>query len=619
MFRTLPVAPDTGRADTSSIATPESLKVRVRVPPPKAPPPIVPAGRPAAIASASDSLLRASTDLDPRDALRRSLGVGAIEAGSPDLPEPLFAGIPGRDVPEIRVNGLPIAPARWPETSLLPLPLIAVGEGSLRRYAPIDGPLSSTGGPMIDVREGEIPNDRAVSVIRVTRASYATFAEEILLRRPMGSFLVGGSYGTTKTNGRVLWGNEFGESTNLRAQRVLAGGLGELAYDDGHHRDRLLATKRGFWNRKTWTLRWSRPDSAGGGGIETAIQWKHDDSGWWTLRGLTKREGRSVFVHGLAQRAWAGGMGSIAFETEVARTRFDRLNAAHALLHDVGTGVAVGWTRTGARRTDRVSAGIVRLAPLAPGPVFAAESEVGIAGGSIHVHASRAIRNRTLVRLPTDGEAWIRQGIDLADEKSGERPEALWRAGIEARRTVGRALAIAAGLDGLLDTSGFGGSDTDAVLLGIDQQDRIPAAMLRRSRSFASPWGRAALDLPHGFRLSGRGTSTVAQGGVRAQIGLAAMRADGEIGWRGRLFKGDLHVDLSLVGHARTKVATPYGVLGGQAILDGEIRGRIDTADIFFVLANLTDIAAPSMSWDGSFMDIPRRHYRAGLRWTFVD
>jgi len=545
--------------------------------------------------------------------------VVAIEAGSPNLPEPLSAGIPGRDVPEIRIDGLPVGPARWPETSLAPLPLIAVGEVALRRYAPIDGPLSSTGGPMIDIREGEIPNDRAVSVIRVTRASYATFAEEILLRRPIGAFLVGGSYGTTKTNGRVLWRNEFSESTNLRARRRVAGGFGELAYDDGHHRERLLWTKQGFWNRKTWTLRWSRPDTANGGGIESAVQWKHDDSGWWTLQGLTKREGRSVFVRGLAQRAWAGGMGSIAVETEFARIRFDRLDVEHELLHDLGAGVAVGWTRTGTRRTDRLSAGIVRLAPLSPGPVFAAEREVEMGEGTILVHASRAIRNRTLARLPTDGEAWIRQGIDLVGEGVGESPEALWRAGIEGRRTVRSTLKISAGLDGLLDSSGFGGSDTDIVLLGIDQQDRIPSAMLRRSRSFASPWFGAALALPHGFRLSARGGAAVAQGGVLAQLGLPAMQADGEVGWRGLLFKGDLQVDLSLIGRGQSKVATPYGVLGGRAILDGEIRARIDTADVFFALANLTDVVAPSMSWDGIFMDMPRRHYRAGLRWTFTD
>ncbi len=551
--------------------------------------------------------------------MRTALGLNALDPGSPNLPEPLFTIVPGLDAPEVRVQSLPVGPARWGETSLLPFPLIAVGEATLRRYSPIQGPLSATGGPVMDVRLGQVPNDRAASAFRVTRASYGTFTDEILLRRPIGAFLFDGAYGTTKSGGFDLWGPQVGETINLRAGHRMARGYGIFSYDDGHHREHLLTTKRGTWDRRALGYTWSRPDSATGGGIEASLEWTHLEAGWWTARGLTRRDSRSLFGHGLARRAVSGGIGSIAVEAEYGRIRYDRRDVAHLLLHDLDFGGAVGWEKRSGVWDHRISAGIARFAPLAPGPIFSAESEVAIGGGSLLFYASRAVRNRTLPRLTTDGEAWVRQGIDLVAERSGERPEALWRGAIEGRKSLSRRVKGGVGADLLLDASGLALSDSEIVLLGTDQQDAIPPSALRRNRSYASPWGSAAITLPFGFRVAGRGLATVAEAGTKAGLGLPDARADGEIGWRGALFKDDLHLDLSLIGHVRSSAATPYGELGSLATADCEIRGRIDTASFFFVLANLTDELVPAFGWDGSLSVGPRRNYRAGLRWSFTD
>jgi hypothetical protein len=617
------VSPDSTRADTTSVATPESLRVGKRVPPPKPPRPIIPAGGAAAISCVGDSILATTTIQDPREALRRGLGVQALEAGSPMEPEPLYLAIPGRDVPEIRVNGLPIASERWPESPILSDPLIAIDRGCLHRYAPIRSPLSATGGPQIDLREADSPTDRAISGFRLTRSSYATFAEEIFLRRPAGRYLLSGSYGTTKTNGRLLWGSVFGDALNLRMGGRLAGGFAEVAYDDGSYRNRLLSTKRGFLDRRGISLRWMRPDTTTGGGIEGALQWRHLDAGWRTLLGETRRNERTVFLHLLGERPAAGGMGALAFECEVMRIRFDRIPQAHRLQYDLGAGIAAGWTKMGMRWTHRISGGITRLAPLAPAPVFSIESETSLGAGpragSLLLHASRAVRNRTLPRLPTDGEAWIRQGLDLVEEKNGERPEGLWRGAVEVRRWFTPTIRVNAGADLLFDQGGYGGNETDLVLLGIDQQDRIPNAILRADRAFLSPFVGAEWKLPYGFRASAAGSITAARDGTRAELGLPASRAHGELGWRGKIFRGDLRLDLSLVGQAQSEIATPYARIAPQGIVDGLIRGRIGSADIFFVLANLADTQAVSMSWDGTFMLNPRRHYRAGLCWNFID
>jgi hypothetical protein len=497
--------------------------------------------------------------------------------------------------------------------------VLAVSEARFRRYSPIDGPLSSTGGGVIDVRLAASPHDRAFSAVRLTRANYGTFTEEAVLRRPVGATDFVLFYGDSKSVGRELWRSQSGETFGARVTHRLAGGAAEWIYDNARDRYRLLATKKGIWDRRAAGVRWYRPDSTREA-IETSIRWTSMDAGWWTLRGLTQRETRAVDFRGRVDRLRGADRLGIAVEGEIAATRYARPGQERELLSGAdgfSLGAAAGWSREVGGVTTRASIGAVRVAPLGVTGVFALEHERSFGrGGSILVHANRAVRNRTLPRLPADGEAWVRQGLDLADEREGEQPEAVWKAGIDARAHAGR-ITLEAGMEAMAITRGLDAGLVE--LLGTDQQEGIRPQDLRRACLFGTPWGRIDWRLPAGLRAIGAGSFHVATDGVESHLGLPSSEGRGEIGWGRRFFKGDLWVDLALTFRARTPVETPYGRLPAQGIVDGHAQARVGDMDIFFVLGNLTDAVATSMSHDGTWMPLPLRNYRAGLRWAFFN
>jgi hypothetical protein len=572
-----------------------------------------------AIDSLDGEALRESTVPEPRDLLRSGLGLGVLDPGSPHIPAPLHESIPGRDTPELRVDGLAVAPVRWGETSPSTVPVLALSHVRLRRYSPIDGPLSSTGGPVIDARLAPVPHDRAYSAVRLSRANFGTFTEEAVLRRPFGPTDFALFYGDSKSRGSGLWRSQKGETFGMRITHGLARGGAEWLYDNARTRFHLLSTKKGLWDRRAVGLRWFRSDSTRGA-IETSLRWTSMDAGWWTLLGLTQRETRAVDFRGRWARARGGDRFDVALEGEIAATRFVRPGEErelHSGIDGFSLGAAAGWSREAGGAVTRASAGAVRLAPLGVSGVFALEHERSIGvRRSILFHANRAVRNRTLPRLPADGEAWVRQGLGLADERTGEQPAAVWKAGVETRARFAE-LSLAAGVDGMATTRSPDAGLVD--LLATDQQGSIRPADARRTCYFGTPWGGIDWRLPGGLRAAASGSAHWATGGVKGHLGLPAGEGRGELNWSGRFLKNDLWVRLGLLARARTPVETPYGRIPAQGILDGEAQIRVGDLDIFFVLANLTDALATSMSYDGAFMYMPLRNYRAGLRWAFFN
>ncbi|MBM3285879.1 MAG: hypothetical protein FJY88_00795 [Candidatus Eisenbacteria bacterium] len=557
---------------------------------------------------------------EAREALRDGLGILCLDPGSPHLPEPLFGTAPGRDIPEMRLDGLPVGPSRWPETSLSPVPVLAIGDAVLRPYSPIVSPLSSTGGETIDLRSAAIAPDRAVSAVRLTRASYGTFSEELVVSRPIGRFLVSGFYGDSKSAGREPWREQEGQTIGLRTALALGRSWIEGGCQDAADRFRLLSTKRGLWDRTAWSLSWRRPDSAGVS-IEVASQWNWTRAGFETALGLTERRSRSVITRCAAHRSAVGGRVSLVTEVDVARTRRRLAGGAGRLFEDLSVGSALGWSGGGAAGVVRASAGITRLAPLAASPVFAFEYETsGMRAERILLHCSRAVRNRTLPRMPADGEAWVLQGLGLASERIDEPAEALWRAGCEA--TWGGDLArnrLRLGGDLLWMTRTLEVDAGDLSLLATQRRADLEDSLQRGETGLASVWGRWEGMWPFGFYSVLDGMGTGARGGVKAHLGAAALRGGAGFGWAGALFSGDLRLDLSLRGTGMSASATPYAILPSQGRLDGIARARVGRADIYFVLANLSDTISPSMSYEGGFSTLPRRHYRAGVRWFFAE
>jgi len=527
-----------------------------------------------------------------------------LDSGSPHRTDPIFTGVPGRDIPELRLDGIGVGPIRWPETSLTPVPLVVIEKASLRRYSPIVGPLSSTGGSSIDIHLVRPEYTRALSVLRLTQGSFGTFTEEIALHRPFGRFLVSGFFGDSKSDGRGKWYGQEGQTVGARVAHRLAGGWCVWGVDDAYHRSNLLTTKRSLWDRTAWSLSWVGPDSAALS-IETSLHWNWIRGAWDTDLGRTQRRGRSVSWRGFVETDAATGRVSAVVETDFARVHYTRPDEAQRLLEDSSVGAAVGWERDGSYMTQRLSCGVARLAPLKAAPIFSGEIEM---------------RGRGLPRLPADGSAWLSAGLDLAAEDRGEVPEALWRFGLEAGdRHSSRSVSLTSGIDVLHATNSLSGEIDDLSYLGTDAQALLPEELQRGDATFASPWLRGRVRLPFGFHMDGSTCGTLVDGGVERHLGLPAVRWRGELGWTGVLFKGDLLLDLILRTEGRSEVATPYGSVPEVGIVDGEVKGRIGSADLFFVLANLLNVERSSMTYDGGFMQLPLRHYRAGIRWAFFD
>ncbi|MBD3163453.1 MAG: hypothetical protein GF346_13245 [Candidatus Eisenbacteria bacterium] len=564
--------------------------------------------------------LRRSATQEGRDAVADALDLVVLRPGAPQRPAPLSLGVPGRDVPELRVDGIPVVSSRWPETALSPLPLLAIESAQVRRYTPIAGPLSSTGGSRLDLTLLPPVDGEARSAIRLTQGQYATYTDEAVLRRPLGPVLFRGYYGDSKSDGRLLWGAQEGQTIGLRAGHRMAGGWATWGYDDASYRSRLLTTKRALWDRALGSLRWTEDDTVGTA-VEGTLYGRSDRGRWETAGGLTERRGRAVGLRVLAERPATAGAWSTILEIEGTRTRVKEPGARERLLEDLAIGLAAGGVHGGTGWTVRASAGAVRLAPLDLSPVFAVEGEIDAPGlPRVLLHASRAVRHRSLPRVPTDGAAWVLQGIGLASEGDEGPPEALWRGAIEvANRRAAGGSEIRIGMDLLLDRDGLDPNLADLALLGIGQQDAIPADRLRSDAWFVSPWVRADARLPLNLHLRAGAFATAAEEGTESHLGLPALRWEGRFGWRARLFRDDLDLELRVKGSGRTEVATPYGTLPALGLLDGEIHARVGSADLFLVMANLTNVEQRSMSYDGGFMILPLRHYRAGITWVFLD
>jgi hypothetical protein len=572
----------------------------------------------------SAGALESLTSQAPRAALPAALPIDFWDAGAPNRAEPFYWGVAGREPVEIRVDGLPVGPVRWPETALSPVPLLAVQEVHAIRAGPATAPLASTGGSLIDLRLSPAARREAVSAVRLTRGSYGTFTEEVTLRRPVGPVLLSGFYGDTKSDGRVHWGRQDGQTLGARAVHRAAGGWASWGWDDATDRSRWLATKKGSWDRSAGSLRWWRGDSSRAR-VDVALTASTVRGRGETLLGITERNGRHLFLHATIETAAESLGWGAAVEVEGARVHLRRPGEAQALLEDLSYGITVTHRRLAAW-DRRITLGVARFAPTAPSPIGSIDLAKGLTRTArIRFAASRTVRNRTLPRLPSDGSAWVLNGVGLAAERSGEAPEALWRGTLAVERlspplaTTPAFLTGSAGVDALLDTRGLGDEGAWLDDLGIDGHSGLPPEAQRRDAGYLQPWGQAAARFGWGFSLAGHARGTLASREAAGQLGLPELSGRAALAWEGAIFRGDLGLRFEASVRARGPVSTPYGDLDAVAWMDGEAVARVGAAQIFWVLANAGNANERSLAFDGTFQPMPRRHYRAGLRWAFVN
>lgn len=585
-----------------------------------APGPAFPAGAAGTIDSLDAVALVRASRQDPRDAIREGLGIDFLDAGSPHTIEPLFFGVPGLIVPEIRRDGLPEGPVGWPEPPFLSLPLLEVRSAVVRRYSPVLSPLSATGGPTVVVHSVDLPHDEAASAVRLTRGNYETFTNELSFRRPLGRVLFGAWFGDTKTGGRYPWRRQTGEMKGVRFGIPAGRGWVDASLDGGKRRLELLSTKKANWNRTSLTLRYARGDSAA---IRTRVnaQVLSSRGRWETLEGVTSRASREIFVRAEHDRprVW-GGRATFVVEGDYTDLDVRVPGAVPRLLRDLSMGVAAGLARPFGGGRLETSGGLTRLAPLDLAPVGSIEWARALAPGvALELHASRAVMHRTFPRLPADGEAWVLQGTGLVEEEGGA-PQSLWIGGLGWKATgVEESAWLEILVDGAWSRGGLDLTEAQVPLLAGGLPDVLPESALRGARPHFLPQVRGALALPLTIRIDAALQGTISEGGWRANPGTALARGTGRIGWSRHFLENDVLLGADLLARGRSETITPYGALPSEVRLDGTAWGRIGRAQAYFTLANLSDTRSPSASYDGGFGQLPGRSYRAGLRWDFAN
>jgi hypothetical protein len=65
--------------------------------------------------------------------------------------------------------------------------------------------------------------------------------------------------------------------------------------------------------------------------------------------------------------------------------------------------------------------------------------------------------------------------------------------------------------------------------------------------------------------------------------------------------------------------ATPQGILDPTGRLDAGATVTVDRLTMSVVLLNVEDDIREAAAYDGGWVYLPRRSYRMGLSWSFVD
>jgi hypothetical protein len=168
-------------------------------------------------------------------------------------------------------------------------------------------------------------------------------------------------------------------------------------------------------------------------------------------------------------------------------------------------------------------------------------------------------------------------------------------------------------------TDAWGAEEEWLPFLSSDRVTAAPDSAQGRDASYLEPWGSVALRPGAGFVLEARAAGGFSSEPVVTQLGIPELSGRGSFAWSGSLFHGDMALRFAWRASARSKVGTPYGTLRELFWSDAEALARVGRVQFFWVLANATNVNERSFAFDGSFQPLPRRHYRAGLRWTFLD
>lgn len=569
----------------------------------------------------------------PRTILEWSLPFRRIPGGAAFLPDPVDAGdLPGREPPATLVAGIPLNQPGFPELEPDAYGPLWISRLAVHAPDPLRLPSNPTGGPLIVVELAEPDSGAASSGARATHGPNEAFVEEVFLARPLGSNLVRFFYNDHKTGGRYIYEGEFGENLLGRLDRGTSWGGLSAGWQQGLMRTRVTGGRRQVWNLSglnagiasrgtAWSRGWS-------GELNVQQSWERflwDEPGRPAVR-------KSALTRGLLELRGAGARLRPLVTVQMDRQR-QRFKQADGILLDrtsSGLGFATGLDGASKSWRWRGSAGRSAPAPRRAGWVAAAQVE-GSLGGGVRAWAQtdRSVRAALIPRLGNELGTMTAQGLAVIGQIPGSEPvvvigpdrplEEISRAEVGLAREEGAWPALEVRLRGVEIRHAVSAEGGLLSRFSPNGYAFLPPEALDRTVGAASVTVGGSRSLRYGFRLEAWGTGRSSNPSWRDQLWMTPWEGAAALSLHRGFFENDLRISGFLRGSVSGRRATPQGILPSSDRYDAGASARVDRLTLFVVLLNLEDDISEAAAYDAGWVYLPRRSYRTGLSWRFVD
>lgn len=577
-----------------------------------------------------------STEATLREVLEWSAALRRVPGAAYNAPDPVDAGdLPGREAPVYLIEGMPLAPSGYPETTPDPAGPVWLERISYQPADPLLLPSNPSGGPIVALELLRPDSSRAASGARLTSGTNGVYTEEFFLATPKGSQLTRFGYADSKTEGRFGDGTfrQFGENLLFRLDRGTAWGGWRFGWRQAKTRVRPTYMERYLHDRSSLEGGVALLQQAWAADLSVAMNWER--LAWEGDVPATRKE---ALARGLLRIEGHGARWRplLTLQLDRQRRRFDQgasppISEDHT---DLGPGLAGGIEGVSKSWQYRASAGWSTPAPGKSGWVAAATAERPLPGGWVlRLHADRCVRSALVPRLADDLADAVGQGAHLTGNHPGNdrqvvdpgrRLEAPGRveAGLEGGALRTRWMLLARGVR--IDHAVAPGPG-ELPLFTPEGYAHLSAASLDRTVEAASLRCAATVDLGRGMAFEIEGTGRTARPAVDDQLWMTPWDARARLSLRRVFFSGDLQAEGFLRGAISGPRSAPYGRLRSADRYDAGVAVQVEDLSLFAVFLNLENDLTPAADYEPAglagpdWVPLPLRGYRMGLTWRFLD
>lgn len=573
----------------------------------------------------------------------------SIPSGSPFEPDPLDPGdLPGREPPLVLLEGLPISPPGWPESSPLVVDPIWLHEIRLSRPDVTRLPNDPNGGLALELELVRPDSLTLISGARLSDGSTDSNTDALYFVRPSASSMTHVLWADHKSAGRLEYLDETGQNVLVRHERILPWGTASLSYHHGFARTRVFLAGDIFrpdagwlWDRSGLSASWSAEAGAWEYSLRGERTWHR--LGW---EGSDHPATRKSAVSRVLLKTTGPGTSLRPIATvQLDSERLRYYAPGRHSYDDSRTGLGFAGGVEGASKGWRYAAAAGRVEPL-PGRsgLSATLNTERLLGSSfaMQMTGSRRVRPRLLPRSGNDLEISVGQALAFPEFDPRPKLETLTEGGLRVVRRGGeredwRSL-------GRVDTDGGLSAGTEAQAphealelrwLRIDhavlpdggasafdpsgflRQDLLPHELDQELRviSLRGDWVRP---LRFGFVFDGWFALRTADPGWKEQLWMTPAEARGRIAWSRRWF-GDLDLTFFARGEWSASRAGRGGTIAPMNRFDGGAQATVGPWSAYLAWINLENDIRESATWTTSAMPLPLRSFRMGLVWRFLD